>query len=104
MKKSTLISQPYHWLLFLLIIVFILLKLEAMSLPFFWDEAWSYLPAIREMAEKGPSLLPGSIHTELYRGHPLVFYFLSSIWMKLFGHSLPISHLFPLIIYIPVLY
>lgn len=103
MKKSTLISQPYHWLLFLLIIVFILLKLEAMSLPFFWDEAWSYLPAIREMAEKGPSLLPGSIHTELYRGHPLVFYFLSSLWMKLFGHSLPISHLFPLIISIILL-
>lgn len=103
MKKSTLISQPYHWLLFLLIIAFILLKLEAMSLPFFWDEAWSYLPAIREMVEKGPSLLPGSIHTELYRGHPLVFYFLSSIWMKLFGHSLPVSHLFPLIISIILL-
>ena len=103
MKKSTSISQPYHWLLFLIIIALILLKLEAMSLPFFWDEAWSYLPAIREMAEKGPSLLPGSIHTELYRGHPLVFYFLSSLWMKLFGHSLLVSHLFPLIISIILL-
>mgnify|MGYP003890697421 CR=1 FL=1 len=103
MKKSTFFSKPNHWLLFLLIIAFILLKLEALSLPFFWDEAWSYLPAIREMAEKGPSLLPGSIHTELYRGHPLVFYFLSSIWMKIFGHGLIVSHLFPLIISITLL-
>lgn len=103
MKKSTFFSQPYHWLLFFVIIALILLKSEALTLPFFWDEAWSYLPAIREMAEKGPSLLPGSIHTELYRGHPLVFYFLSSLWMKIFGHSLIVSHLFPLIISITLL-
>ncbi len=103
MKKSTFFSKPYHWLLFLLIIAFILLKLEALSLPFFWDEAWSYLPAIREMAEKGPSLLPGSIDTELYRGHPLVFYFLSSLWIKTFGYSLPVAHLFPLFVSIILL-
>jgi 4-amino-4-deoxy-L-arabinose transferase-like glycosyltransferase len=98
MQKSILTNYPYHWLLLLLIVGLLFLKLEALSLPFFWDEAWSYLPAIRVMAEQGPSLMPGSIDTELYRGHPLVFYFLSSLWIKTFGYSLPIAHLFPLII------
>lgn len=96
-------NQIYHWLLFLLIVGLILLKLEAMMLPFFWDEAWSYLPAIREMASKGPSLLPGSIDAEFYRGHPMLFYFLSSLWIKTIGYSLPIAHLFPLLISIMLL-
>lgn len=96
-------NQVYHWLLFLLIIGLVLLKLEVMTLPFFWDEAWSYLPAIREMAAKGPSLLPGSINAEFYRGHPMLFYFLSSLWIKIFGYSMPIAHLFPLLISIILL-
>ncbi|MFZ4797649.1 MAG: ArnT family glycosyltransferase [Bacteroidia bacterium] len=103
MKKTALFNQPYHWLLLLLIIGLFFLKLEALSLPFFWDEAWSYLPAIRVMAEQGPSLLPGSIDTELYRGHPMLFYFLSSLWIKTFGYSLPIAHLFSLFISIILL-
>lgn len=96
-------KQIYHWFLFLLIVGLVLFKLEAMTLPFFWDEAWSYLPAIREMASKGPSLLPGSINAEFYRGHPMLFYFLSSLWIKTFGHNLPIAHLFPLLISIILL-
>jgi 4-amino-4-deoxy-L-arabinose transferase-like glycosyltransferase len=103
MKKTTFINQPYHWLLLLLIIGLFFLKLEALSLPFFWDEAWSYLPAIRVMAEQGPSIIPGSIDTELYRGHPMMFYFLSSLWIKTFGYSLPIAHLFSLFVSIILL-
>ena len=98
MKKSIVTNYPYHWLLLLLIIGLFFLKLEALSLPFFWDEAWSYLPAIRVMANQGPSLIPGSIDTELYRGHPMLFYFLSSLWIKTFGYSLPIAHLFSLFV------
>lgn len=103
MEKTTFINQPYHWLLLLLIIGLFFLKLEALSLPFFWDEAWSYLPAIRVMAEQGPSIIPGSIDTELYRGHPMLFYFLSSLWIKTFGYSLPIAHLFSLFVSIILL-
>ncbi|MCF8428614.1 MAG: glycosyltransferase family 39 protein, partial [Bacteroidia bacterium] len=103
MKEITPFNQIYHWLLLLLIIGLVFLKLEALTLPFFWDEAWSYLPAIRVMAEQEPSIMPGSIDTELYRGHPLIFYFLSSIWIKTFGYSLPVAHLFPLFISITLL-
>jgi hypothetical protein len=73
-------------------------KFEALFLPFFWDEAWVYMPAIRTMAESGPSILPGAIDAELYTGHPLLFYFLAASWVKLFGDCLWVAHSFPLLI------
>lgn len=73
------------------------LKLGNMQLPYFWDEAWSYLPAVQEMAEKGPSLMPGAIPGELYRGHPVLFYFLAASWMRLFGGSIPAMRLFAML-------
>jgi hypothetical protein len=103
MAKYINYKEPFHWLLLFLILAFILFKMEAMQLPFFWDEAWAYLPAIRTMAEGNPSLMPGSFDPELYRGHPLLFYYLSSLWIKFLGHSLPIIHLFPLFISIALL-
>lgn len=50
------------------------------------------------MIISGPSLLPGSIDADLYTGHPLMFYFLSSAWMTLFGTDLFTAHLFPVLI------
>jgi hypothetical protein len=83
---------------YLLMLFFTLIKFNDLFLPYFWDEAWSYLPAIKEMVKKGPSLIPNSISPELYRGHPLLFYFLSSLWIKLCGSNIWISKLFPLLI------
>ena len=98
MVEKTLNPKIYHALLGVLIAAFVLLKLEALTLPFFWDEAWVYLPAIRTMAEQGPSIMPGSIDADLYTGHPLLFYFMASTWIKMWGYSLPIAHSFPLLI------
>ena len=98
MVEKTLNPKIYHALLGVLIVAFVLLKLEALTLPFFWDEAWVYLPAIRTMAEQGPSIMPGSIDADLYTGHPLLFYFMSSTWIKMWGYSLPIAHSFPMLI------
>ncbi len=81
-----------------LMIAFVIIKWTAMSLPYFWDEAWSYIPAIVNMAQEGPCLYPGCIDVELYRGHPLLFYFLGASWMKLFGDSLTAMHAFALTI------
>jgi len=50
------------------------------------------------MYERGPSLMPGAIDGELSRGHPLLFHFLASIWMKLFGSSNFVMHSFSLFI------
>lgn len=80
------------------ILAFILFKLSDLPLPYYWDEAWSYLPAIKEMAHQGSSLLPNSISPDLYRGHPLLFYFLSSGWMSIMGEEIWINRIFPLLL------
>lgn len=81
-----------------IILVFIILKWSSLFQPYFWDEAWSYIPAITQMANNTPCLVPGCINVDLYRGHPLLFYFISSIWMKYISNSLFSMHLFALLI------
>lgn len=81
-----------------IIIGFVILKFQDLFLPYFWDEAWSYFPAINEMVVQGPSLIPNSIDPELYRGHPLMFYFLSSSWMTIFGEEIWIAKSFSLVV------
>ncbi|MDZ4668530.1 MAG: hypothetical protein SGJ00_11705 [bacterium] len=93
----------YFGSLAVLLIGFVAFKFEALFLPYFWDEAWVYMPAIRTMSEVGPSMLPGSIDANLYTGHPLLFYFLASTWIKLFGSSLWVAHSFPLLISVTLL-
>jgi 4-amino-4-deoxy-L-arabinose transferase-like glycosyltransferase len=80
------------------LLALVFFKIPQLPLPSFWDEAWSYLPAILNMAETGPSLLPDPQTAELYRGHPLFFYFTSSVWVVVFGRSFILMRLFPLII------
>jgi len=84
--------------LWLLLAAFVLLKLPHLDVPFYWDECWPYATAVRRMYEHGPSLLPGTIGAEYYRGHPTLFYFLASGWMKLFGTSHVAMHSFPLFV------
>ena len=92
------------WLLIIGILFFIVLKLTDLTLPCLWDEAWSYYPVIHKMALTQPTLFPNdTIIPELYRGHPLLFYFLSSLWMKVFGLELWIAKLFALFIAISYL-
>ena len=80
------------------IIAFILIELPLLNRPFYWDEAWSYASGIKAMFENGPSLMPGAIHEYLYRGHPTFFYFITTVWMKVFGSSLISIHTFFLLI------
>jgi hypothetical protein len=96
-------KKVYFWSLIAMLIGLVAFKFEALFLPFFWDEAWVYMPAIRTMAEQGLSIMPGSIDAELYTGHPLLFYFLAATWIKVFGNSLWVAHSFPLLISIGLL-
>ncbi|MBK7086640.1 MAG: hypothetical protein IPH53_19105 [Flavobacteriales bacterium] len=73
-----------------LLIAFVAIKWAYLPLPFYWDECWVYAPAVRAMHNHGPSLLPGSIGTDLSRGHPLLFHFLASCWSMFFGTA-PVS-------------
>lgn len=60
----------------------ILIKLSNLHLPFYWDEAWSYAKAVHEMYTHKITLLPSQVNQEIFRGHPLFFYFLTSSFAK----------------------
>ena len=85
----------------ILLIPFIILlwiKIPHLNLPYFWDEAWSYFPAIKKMAELGPSLFPGTIPLGVGKGHPQFFLFFSSLWMKISAGNIVFMRTLPLLI------
>jgi hypothetical protein len=77
-----------------LVIALIAFKIPHLYLPYFWDESWSYAPALQLMCEKGVSLMPGAIPAENYRGHPTLYYALGGLWLKIFGVSRLSMHSF----------
>ncbi|MCB0756190.1 MAG: glycosyltransferase family 39 protein [Flavobacteriales bacterium] len=74
--------------------LFAINKIKYLGLPYFWDEAWVYAPAVFDMFENGPSLSPNSIDPLLSRGHPILFHFLAVCWMTIFGTSFTAVHSF----------
>lgn len=64
----------------------------------YWDEIGVYGPGILYMLDHGISLLPAGLDPELSRGHPLFFYFLFALWVKVVGFSLVKLHLLALAI------
>lgn len=88
----------FEYLLILLILSFFVFNFPALHLPFYWDEAWVYGPAVRMMADTVPSLLPDGLPVEFSRGHPLLFHFLNAVWLNLFGNNVFQAHLFNLLI------
>lgn len=90
-----------HPWIFLALSVFItvLVKIPHLGLPYFFDETFSYYPAILEMSKVGPGMLPGAIPLGLSKGHPLFFYFLASLWVKFIaGDSIVLTRIFPLLV------
>lgn len=78
------------------VLFLILYRLPLLSIPFYYDEAWSYAMAVFDMHQTGPTLIPGHASEWYTRGHPLMYYFVSSCWLSLFGASLVSAHLFSL--------
>ena len=50
------------------------------------------------MAQKGPSLIPGHANEWFTRGHPLLYYFIASGWLKIFGVNVLSTHVFSYVI------
>ena len=99
MINSTLFEKHAHSAMLLLcIIAVVIFKIPHLNLPFFWDEAWVYAPAVKLMGEGVPSLMPDSIPVNFTRGHPLLFHFLASSWLKIFGESNSSLHSFALLV------
>lgn len=86
------------YVLIFICLLFIAAKIQHLSLPFFWDEAWPYSTGVFYMYSHGLSLLPGGVPFDISRGHPLFFHFVSALWMKIFGTSLSAIHSFPLVL------
>jgi len=92
------IKHPWLFLL-LSFVITIVIKIPQLGLPYFFDETFSYYPAILEMAKTVPGMLPGTIPLILSKGHPLFFYFITSIWVKyVAGYSIVLTRIFPLLI------
>jgi 4-amino-4-deoxy-L-arabinose transferase-like glycosyltransferase len=85
-------------LLLLVLIVFVFCKVPHLYYPYYWDESWPYMPAVKAMHDHGISLMPNAIDADLSRGHPLFFHALAAIWMKIFGASHFAMHSFALFI------
>lgn len=82
----------------LLLIILIVCMWPFLSLPYYWDEAWVYGKGVRIMCMEGPGMLPTSVPVDISRGHPLLFYFLGGLWLKISGNTIFSSHLFALAI------
>lgn len=90
---------PFSWqdaVVLVGLIGLVIFKAGYLDLPFYWDEAWVYEPAVHAMSEGRIGLLPSSLAPELSRGHPLLFHALAAGWSKLFGDSRVVLHLFAL--------
>jgi len=68
-----------------LLCVFAIAKLAHIYTPLFHDELEVYGRAVFYMVDHGPSMIPADIDTDLSRGHPLFFVFLTSLLTSLFG-------------------
>jgi 4-amino-4-deoxy-L-arabinose transferase-like glycosyltransferase len=81
------------------LVAFFVSRIPVLNLPFYWDEAWSYAKAVNEMYEKGTTLLPNHLNQEIFRGHPLFFYFLTSGVAQIVGFTPFSMHLLMLALY-----
>jgi len=85
-------------ILLLVIIALIIIKFPHLSLPYYGDEGFAFGPAVHLMYKTGPSLLPSGLDPEYSYGHPLLFHFLVSSWMKIFGPTIFVTKSFALLI------
>ncbi|NQV52003.1 MAG: hypothetical protein HQ500_02410 [Flavobacteriales bacterium] len=94
----------YYWVGFsALVVAIIAFQIPYLNLGHFWDEAWVYAPAIRDMSFYGPSILPDAIDLSLGRGHPLLFQALGGVWAQVFGISNVSLHSYALFISLSLL-
>lgn len=89
---------------FFIILVFILLKIPALHLPYFWDELGVYSRAGLYLHDNGIGLLPKDLPPELSRGHPLLFAFIQAIGYSIFGEDVIGGHITALIISVILLW
>lgn len=92
-KNSSEILLP------VVVLVFIILKLQTIATPYFWDELGVYVPGALMMKDNHTiGLLPSCLEPLYSRGHPLLFVFLQAIYFKIFGDNVVSGHSFSIIL------
>lgn len=105
--RTVLFKYRSQIILSALLLIFILCKLNALNLPYFWDELGVYSRAGLYLHDHGLSLLPKDLPPELSRGHPMLFSFINGLSYTIFGDSLLTGHitaLFMSVLFILALY
>lgn len=88
-----------HIAFFVLIFLFILSKIPYLTLPYYWDEAWSYIIGVQHVYEKGLHLFASTdLQAGITRAHPLLFYSFVAGFGKIFGNSILSYHSAALVI------
>jgi 4-amino-4-deoxy-L-arabinose transferase-like glycosyltransferase len=71
-------------------LIFVLFKWDDLFIPFFWDEAGSYVKGVLYMLDNGVYFHPKAIDPFISFGHPLLLHFILASLAKLFGYSIPL--------------
>ena len=96
---NVLKKYPYEFLFFLALLFFVLIKLNDLLLPFWWDELGCYAPGAFTMADtKHIGILPSCLAPNWSWGHPLLFYFCNAVVFNIFGETYIVGHSFAMII------
>ena len=100
-------NKPYdkYAVIFAVVVIVLFVSGRAgnLYLPFYYDEAWSYATAVFDIAHGHLAIVSGDGNPELTRGHPMLFYFLAALWVKLTGTGTTLVHLFPLAVSVVLL-
>lgn len=82
----------------IVIIALFIARFPSIHIPYFWDELGVYAPGSLHMKDSGTiGILPADLDPLYSRGHPLLFYFFTASFYKLFGDSIVSGHVFAII-------
>lgn len=89
----------------MLLVFFVVSKLQYIELPYYWNEAVKYAPALQHMLQHGVTLIPtASLNPEFTQGHPLLYYFTICFGFNVFGNSPLTAHAINLLMASLILY
>ena len=89
----------YDLLFFILVIVFVVAKMQTVAMPYFWDELGVYVPGALKMKDNATiGLLPSSLEPLYSRGHPLLFVFSQAAWFNIVGDTPAEGHVFSILL------
>jgi 4-amino-4-deoxy-L-arabinose transferase-like glycosyltransferase len=95
---STKRESLYEWIFAALLLGLFAFKFNDLFLPYFWDELGVYSRGAIYMCNNGLGLMPATLPADISRGHPLLFFFMHGLVLRVFGDYVFVAHSFALLI------